>query len=103
MMSSVLLAMSGISGKLTSMERISEDDILEIAVDAAAIVLENGGETYRAEETAVRTAKSLGAVNPSSFVTPTVVMLSFQNNDGKHYSYLRRIYRRATDLSRLVL
>lgn len=82
---------------------ISSNDIQEIAVDAGALVLENGGETYRAEETVVRIAESLGAVKPSSFVTPTVVMVSFRDEKGCHYSYFRRIYRRGTDLSKLVM
>ena len=64
------------------MNQISSDDIQQIAVDAGALVLENGGETYRSEDTVVHTAQSLGADAPSSFVTPTVVMVSFRDNGG---------------------
>ncbi|HAH63303.1 MAG TPA: threonine/serine exporter [Treponema sp.] len=85
------------------MNQISSDDIQQIAVDAGALVLENGGETYRSEDTVVHTAQSLGADAPSSFVTPTVVMVSFRDNGGTHYSYFRRIYRRGTNLRKLVM
>ena len=41
------------------MNRIDVDDIQQIASAAGAVVLENGGETYRAEKTVVRTAAAL--------------------------------------------
>jgi len=85
------------------MGKISFDDVQQITVDAGALVLENGGETYRCEETVVRTARSLGAKDPSSFVTPTVVMVSFRDDDGTHHAYFRRIYRRGTNLRKLVM
>ena len=49
-------------------------DIQDIAVTAGEIVLENGGETYRAEDTVVHIATALGAKDASAFITPTVVM-----------------------------
>jgi uncharacterized membrane protein YjjP (DUF1212 family) len=85
------------------MTQISSDDIQQITVDAGALVLENGGETYRSEDTVVHTAQSLGAKTPSSFVTPTVVMVSFRDDEGKHHSYFRRIYRRGINLRKLVM
>jgi uncharacterized membrane protein YjjP (DUF1212 family) len=85
------------------MNQISYDDIQQITVDAGALVLENGGETYRSEDTVVHTAQSLGAKDPSSFVTPTVVMVSFRDDTGAHHSYFRRIYRRGTNLRKLVM
>ncbi|MFA6857927.1 MAG: threonine/serine exporter family protein [Treponema sp.] len=85
------------------MNRINYDDIQQITVDAGAVVLENGGETYRSEDTVVHTALSLGAENPSSFVTPTVVMVSFRDNDGAHHSCFKRIYRRGINLRKLVM
>ena len=83
------------------MSEILSDDIEDIAVGAGTLVLENGGETYRAEDTIVEIAKALGANNPSAFVTPTVVMFSYVDNEGKHHSFMRRIFKRGTNLSRI--
>ena len=84
------------------MMQIDPDDIQQISVDAGAVVLENGGETYRAEDMVMKTAQSLGAADASSFVTPTVVMVSFKDKNGCHHSYFRRIYSRTINLKKLV-
>ena len=81
----------------------SADAIIDIALKAGSIVLENGGETYRTEDTIMRIASSLGAVSASSFVTPTVVMLSFTDTAGKQHSALRRIARRGVNLRKVSL
>ncbi|QTQ11319.1 threonine/serine exporter family protein [Treponema parvum] len=85
------------------MSKIVSDDIQDLAVEAGALVLENGGETYRAEETVVRVAKSLGAKNPYSFVTPTVILFSWKNASGEHFMNMKRIRRRCTNLKKLAL
>ena len=79
-----------IDGNLKSMD-LGNQEILEIASRAGRLVLENGGETYRAEETMNRAALSLGAAVSESFVTPTVVMLSVQDNDKKTETIIHRV------------
>lgn len=76
-------------------------EILEIASRAGRLVLENGGETYRAEETMNRTAFSLGACGSESFVTPTVVMLSVKGNDKKTETIIHRVKKRGINLGKL--
>ena len=83
------------------MNQIVTDDIEDIAVGAGELVLENGGETYRAEDTVVHVSKSLGAKNCSAFVTPTVIILSHEEEGGQHHTYMRRIYKRTTNLTKL--
>lgn len=85
------------------MAQIVNDDIQDLAVQAGSMILENGGETYRAEETAVSVAKSLSAEEAHSFVTPTVVILSWKNRDGRHFMNMNRIVRRGTNLKKLAL
>ena len=58
------------------MNEILIDDIMDISLQAGVLVLENGGETYRAEETCVQIARAMGAGNASAFVTPTVVIVT---------------------------
>ena len=55
--------------------------MIDIAVRAGAIVLENGGETYRTEATVNKIARALGAKTVSSFVTPTVIQFSYTDDN----------------------
>ena len=89
-----------IDGNLKSMD-LCNQEILEIASRAGRLVLENGGETYRAEETMNRAALSLGAVVSESFVTPTVVMLSVQDNDKKTETIIHRVKKREINLGKI--
>ena len=75
--------------------------ILDVSIRAGCIILQNGGETYRAEETMVHIAKSLGAVNSSCFVTPTVVMLTCIDSKGKTYTQIQRINERTINLGKI--
>lgn len=63
---------------------------------AAQMVLENGGETYRVEETAMRMAAGLGLSDVNVVAFPTSI---FVNVDG--HSRIRRITHRGTNTSRL--
>lgn len=83
------------------MNQILTDDLEDIAVGAGELVLENGGETYRAEDTVVHVAQALGAKNSSAFVTPTVIVLSHEDAEGRHHTYMRRIFKRTTNLAKL--
>ncbi|WP_191015951.1 threonine/serine exporter family protein [Treponema zioleckii] len=76
-------------------------DIQDIAVTAGEIVLENGGETYRAEDTVVHIATALGAKDSSAFITPTVVIFSCMDDGGTHHTVMRRITRRGTNMLKL--
>lgn len=78
-----------------------QETIPDVAVKAGTAILENGGETYRAEETAVRIAYSLGAVDASAFVTPTVVMVSVTDKTRQYHTLIRRITRRGVNLTKI--
>ena len=47
------------------------NEILQVAMLAGQMILENGGETYRVEETIWRICKIYGAEQAESFATPT--------------------------------
>ena len=70
----------------------------DIICQAAQIVLENGGETYRVEETAQRMAKGLGMDYLSIAAFPTSIFI-----EADERARVRRISRRGTNLSRLTL
>lgn len=77
------------------------EDMMEIAIGAGSIVLENGGETYRTEETVNQIAKALGAKTVSSFVTPTVIQFSYTDENNHYHSAIRRITKRGTNLKKI--
>jgi uncharacterized membrane protein YjjP (DUF1212 family) len=79
------------------------EDALLLAADAARAMLESGGETYRAEETAVAVAAALDGAEAECYATPTGVTISFFGLDGHVHSIVRRIKRRAMHLERVAL
>lgn len=77
--------------------------IIHIACEAGKIILENGGETYRAEETMTRICSAYDINNSESYVTPTLIMISATNNYGQIISLIRRVKNRKIDLYKITL
>lgn len=77
------------------------DDIIHIAAEAGKIILENGGETYRVEQTIAMICKSYGIPRTESFVTPTGIMISITNSENQTISLIRRINSRTVNLSKV--
>ena len=77
------------------------DDIIHIAAEAGKIILENGGETYRVEQTITMICKSYGIPRTESFVTPTGIMISITNDENQTISLIRRIHIRTVNLSKV--
>lgn len=68
---------------------------------AGRIILENGGETYRAEDTVLRMARALGLKDAEVFAIPSGLFLSFSDENGEQRTYICRVYLRGTQLSRV--
>ena len=79
------------------------EDMIDIAIRAGTIVLENGGETYRTEATVNKIAAALGAKTASSFVTPTVIQFSYTDDNDHYHSAIRRIKKRGVNLDKISL
>lgn len=77
------------------------DKIVDIALEAGMMILQNGGETYRTEETMMAIASSLGAESASAFVTPTVVMLTCLDVEGASHTRIQRINNRTINLGKI--
>ncbi|HOX33120.1 MAG TPA: threonine/serine exporter family protein [Spirochaetales bacterium] len=77
------------------------EEVLVLAADAARIVLESGGETYRAEDTSAAICSSLGGAEAECFATPTCVVLSCSAADGRSRSIVRRVRKRSMNLERV--
>lgn len=71
-------------------------DILQLA---GRIMIENGSETYRAEDTMMRMGSALGLSNIEVFVVPSGAFISFHMPDGKRETAVMRIGKHETNLS----
>jgi uncharacterized membrane protein YjjP (DUF1212 family) len=78
------------------------DDALRLSTEAARIVLEAGGETYRAEEVMVAIAASLGGLDADSFATPTGFIASCDDTNGHSSAVVKRIRKRQMNLDKIV-
>lgn len=76
----------------------TEKQKLNLLCDAAQLLLENGSETYRVEETAQRMAKGLNIEYVNIAALPTTVFLEA---DGR--ACVRRISRRGTNSQRIAM
>lgn len=77
------------------------DKILTLSARAGQIILENGGEVYRVEETAARICSAYSGVACESFATTTAIILSLTDKDGSAYSVLKRVKRRGLNLQKV--
>jgi uncharacterized membrane protein YjjP (DUF1212 family) len=73
----------------------------ELCLLAGKIILQNGGETYRVEDTMTRIAAAYGYPDSQSFVMPTGIM--FAINGANPLTRLVRISDRMTDLHKVTL
>lgn len=75
--------------------------ILKLSVEAGRIILENGGETYRVEETILRICHAYDIEVADSFVTPTGIIVSVTDSEGKIFTLVKRIHSRTVNLDKI--
>lgn len=80
---------------------VSLEQIVDLAGLAGEIMLKNGAETYRVEETMEHMAKACGAIKVESFVTPTGVFLTVTDSSGRLITAMRRVRNRTSNLDRI--
>ena len=80
-------------------------DTLSTTLDAVCLasqmILESGGETYRAEETVERMCQGLGIPRVDVLALPTGLMLTMTMEDDSTLSRIVRVRNRSTDLGRM--
>lgn len=79
------------------MTKFAAKDILNLALRTGELLLINGAETYRVEETMERMCLSRGLTKADSFVTPTGLFFTVEDH-GESYTKIRRIKRSLMDL-----
>lgn len=75
--------------------------VLHVATFAGQIILENGGETYRVEETIWRICAAFGISFADSFVTPTGMIATVSDEYNLTTSIVKRIKNRTVDLEKI--
>ena len=70
---------------------------------AGRLIMENGGETYRVEETITRMGHSFGFDEVACFAVPSGIFISYRKRDarGSIETAVKRVRRRGTDLTRV--
>jgi uncharacterized membrane protein YjjP (DUF1212 family) len=77
------------------------DEIVKLAGLAGEIMLKNGAETYRVEETMEHIAKACGAAKVESFVIPTGVFLTVADSAGQLKTAMWRVHGSTINLDRV--
>lgn len=80
-------------------EPVAPSLTIELCLLAGKIILQNGGETYRAEDTMIRLAAACGYPEAHSFVTPTVII--FTLDEAEPTARMFRVLDRSTDLRKI--
>ncbi|MEG6586156.1 threonine/serine exporter family protein [Dendrosporobacter sp. 1207_IL3150] len=81
--------------------KILLEEIMELAILSGEVLLKNGAETYRVEETMAHVAKACGAAKVESFVIPTGVFLTVNDDSGRSITTMRRVKNRTINLDRI--
>ncbi len=74
-------------------------EIVLVARLSARIILENGGETYRAEETAQRICRAFGLADAEVMALATGVFITASRGDSQAAATLKRIHKRGFNLT----
>ncbi|MCK8817432.1 threonine/serine exporter family protein [Natroniella sulfidigena] len=76
-------------------------EILNIAAYAGNIILSNGAETYRAEETITLICKAYGMKYVDSLVTPTGIFISIDDGNNTSKTIVKRVTNRTHNLTKI--
>ena len=68
---------------------------------AGRLIMENGGETYRVEETITRMGKAFGLDRVESFAVPSGLFISYRKTDGETETSVTRVRKGSRRLSRV--
>ena len=82
-------------------QTMTSDELLEISTTLGYMLLENGAEIYRVEESIARVLQSYGIPNTEVFATPTCIITTITTSDGQSHTRLKRISARGTNLGKV--
>ena len=80
---------------------MNADSCIKALCLAGRIILENGGETYRAEDTVLHMAHALGLREADVFAVPSGLFISFTDETGERKTSVSRVFLKGIHLSRV--
>ena len=80
---------------------INSNKLLKIIKLSAQIILENGGETYRAEETIKFICKAFGVKEIEAIATPTGIYITISVNGNDNSKIVKKIRKKTNNLQKL--
>ncbi len=83
------------------MNKYEISEIMDIACRAGKIILENGGEIYRVEETMLYICRAFGIMDCECYATPTTIIISIIDTKGEVFSRMIRISVRGVNLAKI--
>lgn len=72
--------------------------VLDVCTGIGRLMLENGAETYRVEDTVYRVAVNYGMQGVSVFSVPTALIITVQGPTGEEYTRLHRVTEQKSNL-----
>jgi len=72
--------------------------VLDVCSGIGRLMLENGAETYRVEDTVYRIAVNYGMQGVSVFSVPTALIVTVQDQTGEEYTRLHRVSEQRSNL-----
>ena len=75
--------------------------VMQIALYAGELLIRNGAEMYRAEETIIRICEAGGVCDVTPFVTPTILFIA--KGEGENVLYTKNIKKRSNNIAKITL
>ena len=75
------------------------DEVVSIALDICELMLENGAEVHRIEDTAERICLAYGAEKVEIFAITSLIAATITMKDGRDWTQTRRVYRGKAECS----
>lgn len=85
------------------MNELKAKKILQFAVRAGEVMLQSGAETYRVEDTISRILKSRNFHTVETFVIPTCIIATIDDDNIELSTHVKRIKNRSTRLDKIAL
>ncbi len=83
------------------MAEVDYDALLNTATEIGYLLLENGAEIYRVEESMRRIFDAYGVVEREVFAIPSCIIVTVCTEEGHSLTKIRRIYARGTNLTKV--
>ena len=74
---------------------------LNTITEMGYVLLRNGAEIYRVEESMQRLCSAYGLEEGEVFAISSCIIFSFQDGQGRNYSRIKRVLERGTDLDKV--